>query len=165
MLQSGATQSDPADTDTVPYFPPPYPESRPAGDALVFNFDGFCLFPRERLLLYCGEPLRIGDRALDILIALIRRQGELVPKSSILESVWPGLCVEEGSIRFHILALRRLLRDGQAGRRLIVTVNGRGYAFVGRVHCGQGDCRRAAAPIDSPPTRRNSNRYPFARKM
>ncbi|HTJ63922.1 MAG TPA: winged helix-turn-helix domain-containing protein, partial [Alphaproteobacteria bacterium] len=104
----------------------------------ALSFDGFCLFPRQRLLFYAGERLRIGDRALDILIVLVQRQGQVVSKSNLLESVWPELHVEEGNLRVHILSLRRVLCDGKAGRRLIVTVMGRGYAFVGHVECGKG---------------------------
>jgi DNA-binding winged helix-turn-helix (wHTH) protein len=135
MLQSRATQSELIDTNGSAFSLSFQPEPGPAGDAAALNFDGFCLLPRERLLFYSGERLRIGDRALDVLIALVQRQGQIVLKSSLLEAVWPDLCVEENSLRVHILALRRILRDGQAGRRLIVTIVGRGYAFVGRTHC------------------------------
>jgi DNA-binding winged helix-turn-helix (wHTH) protein len=134
MLQSDTIQSGRVDMDR--FMGPSLfePELSAVADSVAMAFDGFCLLPRERLLLYSGERLRIGDRALDILIALVQRQGQIVPKSGLLETVWPGLCVDENSLRVHILGLRKILRDGQAGRRLIVTIVGRGYAFVGRVH-------------------------------
>ncbi|HTJ64613.1 MAG TPA: transcriptional regulator [Alphaproteobacteria bacterium] len=132
MLQSGTAPSDRADTDRSsrsPSFEPDCPAERSG----ALSFGGFRVFPRERLLFDSGAPLRIGDRALDILIALIQRQGQIVSKCDLLEAVWPGLCVDEGTLRVHILALRRILGDGQGGRRFIVTIIGRGYAFVGRV--------------------------------
>jgi DNA-binding winged helix-turn-helix (wHTH) protein len=129
MLQAAATL-DPVEIDRSPWPAALQPEFSPAGGTVALNFDGFCLLPRERLLFYCGERLRIGDRALDILIALIQRQGQVVSKSCLLETVWPEMCVEDGNLHVQILGLRRILGDGQAGRRLIVTVVGRGYAFV-----------------------------------
>ena len=47
-------------------------------DALAFG--NFRLYPRERRLEREGRPVRIGDRALDILVALTGRAGEVVTK-------------------------------------------------------------------------------------
>jgi DNA-binding winged helix-turn-helix (wHTH) protein len=41
--------------------------------------------------------------------------------------------VEEGSLRVHVAAIRKALRDGQCGNRYIASVRGRGYSFVGSV--------------------------------
>ena len=46
---------------------------RQAGE---IRFDSFRLFPSRRLLLDGDSPVRIGSRALDLLIALINRRGE-----------------------------------------------------------------------------------------
>ena len=47
--------------------------------------------------------------------------------------VWPDVIVDEGSLRFHVAALRKALGDGEGGARYIVTLPGRGYAFVGEI--------------------------------
>jgi DNA-binding winged helix-turn-helix (wHTH) protein len=47
--------------------------------------------------------------------------------------VWPGLNVEESSLRVHVAALRRALGDGIGATRHIVNVAGRGYCFVASV--------------------------------
>ncbi|HUI94224.1 MAG TPA: winged helix-turn-helix domain-containing protein [Xanthobacteraceae bacterium] len=93
-------------------------------------FGPFCLFPSQQLLLEAGKPVRLGSRALLILIALIERAGELVSKEELIARVWPNTFVEEGSIRVHIAALRRILGEGHAGIRYVATVPGRGYSFV-----------------------------------
>ncbi|MEA1648559.1 winged helix-turn-helix domain-containing protein [Nitrospirillum sp. BR 11164] len=95
------------------------------------RFDGFQLFPRARLLLDGGQRVRIGDRALDILIALVRQAGTVVSKADLMADVWRNVRVDEGALRVHLVALRRVLRDGERGRRLIVNIMGRGYVFVG----------------------------------
>jgi predicted ATPase len=50
-----------------------------------------------------------------------------------LARVWPDATVEEGSLRFHIVNLRKALGDGKDGARYITTQPGRGYCFVAAV--------------------------------
>lgn len=102
-----------------------------AQDALTFG--PFQLVPGERLLLQDGKPLRLGSRALDILLALAARAGETVGKETLVAQVWPGTFVEESALRVHIAALRKALGDGQGGARYIANIPGRGYCFVAPV--------------------------------
>ena len=94
------------------------------------SFGPFRLLPTRRLLLEGNEPVHLGSRALDLLIALVERPGEVVGKSELIARVWPHAFVVEGNLKLHIAALRRALADGQAGNRYISTVSGRGYCFV-----------------------------------
>jgi DNA-binding winged helix-turn-helix (wHTH) protein len=75
----------------------------------------------------------LGGRALDILIALTATPNEVVSKKDLMSRVWPGVVVEEGSLRFHVTGLRKALDDGRDGARYITTLSGRGYCFVGPV--------------------------------
>lgn len=99
----------------------------------VFAFGPFQLLPRRRLLLKHGEPLGLGSRAMALLHALLENAGELLSRQALEARVWPTTVVEETSLRVHISALRRALRDGQDGARYITTVPGRGYCFVAPV--------------------------------
>jgi predicted ATPase/DNA-binding winged helix-turn-helix (wHTH) protein len=99
----------------------------------VFLFGHFCLCPKKRLLLEEEQPLRLGSRALDILIALVEHAGELITKDALIARVWPDTIVVEENLSVHVAALRRALHDGSDGNRYIVTVPGRGYSFVGAV--------------------------------
>src|SRR6202163_4844979 len=93
-------------------------------DAL--SFGPFSLFAAERLLKKGNEPIPLGGRALDILIALAERAGEVVTRKKLISSVWPDVTVEEANLRFQIAALRKALGDG----RYISNIAGRGYCFV-----------------------------------
>jgi len=73
----------------------------------------------ERLLTKDGAPVELGARTLDALIALASRPNEIVSKRDLLAQVWPDVVVEEGSLRFHIAALRKALGDGEGGARYI----------------------------------------------
>lgn len=76
----------------------------------------------SRRLLVDGEPAAVGARAFDLLLALVERQGQVVTKDELLDSVWSGLVVEENNLTVQVSALRRLL-----GKQCVVTVPGRGY--------------------------------------
>jgi DNA-binding winged helix-turn-helix (wHTH) protein len=77
--------------------------------------------------------LPLGSRALDILIYLAERPGELIAKQELIDHVWSDVIVEEGSLRVHVALIRKALGDGQFGNRYIANTKGRGYSFVGTV--------------------------------
>ena len=97
------------------------------------SFGPFRLLPTQFLLLEGDKPVPLGSRALEILIALIERRGELVSKQDLMARVWPNVFVEPANLTVHMSALRRALRDGRDGHRFIVNIPGRGYRFVAPV--------------------------------
>src|ERR1700737_2718671 len=97
-------------------------------DAICFG--PFCLFAAERVLEKGGVRVRLGSRALDILIVLVERPTKVVGKRELIERVWPDLAVDEGSLRFQISVLRKALGEGRSDRRYVNNVSGRGYCFV-----------------------------------
>jgi predicted ATPase/DNA-binding winged helix-turn-helix (wHTH) protein len=103
------------------------------GQAQAWQFGGFTLLPVQRLLLDGDEPVRVGGRALDLLIVLVEASGKVVGRDELMVSVWKKVVVDEGSLRVHVAALRRALGDDGDARRYIVNVPGRGYSFVGDV--------------------------------
>jgi predicted ATPase/DNA-binding winged helix-turn-helix (wHTH) protein len=103
------------------------------GDDEIFVFGPFRLIPAQRMLLDDRGPLRLGSRALDILITLVERAGQTIPKDELIARTWPDTVVDEGALRVHVAALRKALGDGRAGRRFIANNPGRGYTFVASV--------------------------------
>src|SRR6266403_354714 len=99
----------------------------------VLSFGPFSLFAVERLLKKGDEPVPLGGRALDILIALAERPGEIVTRHALISTVWPDVTVEEANLRFQMAALRKALGDGRDGARYISNISGRGYCFVAPV--------------------------------
>ena len=95
------------------------------------SFGPFRLLPTQFLLLEGGKPVPLGSRALQILIVLLERPGELVSKQELMARVWPDVFVDPANLTVQISALRRMLRDGRDGNRFIINIPGRGYSFVG----------------------------------
>ncbi len=98
-----------------------------------FAFGPFVLVPGRQLLLKGDDPVRIGNRALDILTALVERPGELVSKRELLARVWPDTFVDESNLKVNMVALRRVLGAGAGAPEYIATDVGRGYRFVAPV--------------------------------
>ena len=97
------------------------------------SFGPFRLLRTQFLLLEGDKPVPLGSRALEILIALLERHGELVSKQDLMARVWPNVFVEPTNVTVHMSALRLALRDGQDRNRFIVNIPGRGYCFVASV--------------------------------
>jgi predicted ATPase/DNA-binding winged helix-turn-helix (wHTH) protein len=102
----------------------------------IVLFGPFRLIAAERLLLKEDQPVVLGGRALDILIALAERAGEVVSRQELIDRVWPGLTVEKANLRVHIANLRKALGDGRDGARYIANDPGRGYCFVAAIQRG-----------------------------
>jgi predicted ATPase/DNA-binding winged helix-turn-helix (wHTH) protein len=100
-------------------------------------FGSFELRPEQRTLLESGTPVSLGARAFDILVVLAENAGKIVSKEEIVFRVWPNVNVGEGSLRVHLVAVRKALREGEREARFISNVPGRGYSFVGQVVRGK----------------------------
>ncbi|MBF6034282.1 helix-turn-helix transcriptional regulator [Pseudomonas sp. P155] len=99
----------------------------------ALGFGPYRIHPGQRLVLEGDQPLRLGRRAMDILLILLAHAGEVVSKQQLMAGVWPDSVVEDINLRVHMAALRKALGDGQAGQRYIITVAQRGYSFVAPV--------------------------------
>jgi predicted ATPase/DNA-binding winged helix-turn-helix (wHTH) protein len=91
----------------------------------ALRFGHFELQARQRRLLRDGEPVALGARAFDVLLALVERGDRIVTKTELLDLVWPDLVVEENNLQVQISTLRKLL-----GAQVIATIPGRGYRFT-----------------------------------
>lgn len=98
--------------------------------APAIHFGPYRIYPAQRLVMEADQPLRLGRRAMDILLILLAQAGNVVSKQELIAGVWPNSVVEDINLRVHMAALRKALGDGQAGQRYIITVAQRGYSFV-----------------------------------
>lgn len=110
------------------------------------RFGPFCLSIAERLLTRDGVPVEIGGRSFDLLATLVEQPGRVLSKRELLKRVWSDVVVEDGSLRFHMAGLRKLLGEGVNGARYIATQVGVGYAFVAPVEPVSAS-HEAATPI------------------
>ncbi len=107
--------------------------SASASRGKMASFGAFHLHVTERRLERNGNPVKIGSRALDILITLLEHAPEVVSKRDLIQRVWGELVVEDVSLRVHVANLRKQLGDSDSLRGSITNIQGRGYCFTGQV--------------------------------
>jgi DNA-binding winged helix-turn-helix (wHTH) protein/cytochrome c-type biogenesis protein CcmH/NrfG len=120
----------------------------------VYQFGEFTLDAAERRLERAGQRVSLAPKALDLLVELVRRGGELVRKRELLDLVWPEAFVEEGILAVHISALRKALAE--KGQELIETVPRAGYRFTAAVtrrqlDAADGERKRTVAVLPARP--------------
>jgi predicted ATPase/DNA-binding winged helix-turn-helix (wHTH) protein len=124
--------------------------AQPAFDGVV-EFGPFRLRPAERVLEKDGVPLKIGSRALDVLTTLIEHAPQVVSKRDLMAHAWGTLVVDEGSLRFQIAALRKVLGGDNSGSRYVTNVAGRGYCFAAPVTSIAAERMHSEGAASSPP--------------
>ena len=80
-----------------------------------------------------GAPVPTSYRGLLLLTEFVKRPGESLSKSDLIEIAWPGLAVEESNLSVQIASLRKLLGETPEGSDWIATVPRFGYRFAGAV--------------------------------
>lgn len=119
----------------------------PGADDTIICFGPFRLRPSLRRLERDGIPLELGDRALDILITLVERSGELVSHRELISCVWRNLVVSPGNLRVHVSALRKALGDSEGGAPYIENVTGQGYCFTASITREVAGAAKTPAPV------------------
>jgi DNA-binding response OmpR family regulator len=76
-----------------------------------------------------GKPVELTGLEIDLLLALLRRAGRVVPRSALMDLAGRGdVAVNERAVDVHISRLRKKLGDDAAQR--IRTVRGIGYTLA-----------------------------------
>ncbi|MBV9960259.1 MAG: winged helix-turn-helix domain-containing protein [Acidobacteria bacterium] len=112
----------------------------------VYEFEGFRLDVRRRLLTRGGAVIPLTPKAFETLLVLVRGGGRMLTKGEIISEVWPDVFVEEGNLAQSIFLLRRALGEAKGEHRFIVTMPGAGYYFAPRVRAL--DVAASCAPVD-----------------
>jgi pimeloyl-ACP methyl ester carboxylesterase/DNA-binding winged helix-turn-helix (wHTH) protein len=100
---------------------------------LIFAFDR-CELDLDRYeLRRDGAVEPVEPQVFDVLTVLVREHGRVVRKDELLDLVWGSRYVSESAVTSRVKAARRAIGDDGRTQRLIRTVHGRGYQFVGTV--------------------------------
>src|SRR5215510_3876648 len=85
-----------------------------------------CAFDDTRLELRVGGKLvGLELKPLEVLLQLLVNAGKVVTKEALLDAVWPGLMVVDGSLATAVSKLRKAL--GDADSSIVLTIPRVGY--------------------------------------
>lgn len=99
----------------------------------IYAFDRFEVDTQRRLLLREGAQVSLTSKAFELLLALIESGGREITKDELMERVWPRQMLEDANLTVTMSHLRKALGEKAGEHRLIVTIPGKGYRFVGEL--------------------------------
>ncbi|MBZ9653648.1 ATP-binding protein [Phyllobacterium lublinensis] len=102
----------------------------------VVAFGPFLLHSEHRRLFCGAEEVRLGGRAMEMLVILAQKKGDVVHKEELYNAAWPGIFVHEANLKVTIASLRRALREYSPAEDYIRTFVGRGYWLSDQVTAG-----------------------------
>jgi DNA-binding response OmpR family regulator len=101
--------------------------------AAVLRFEGLSIDKDAREVRVDDANVALSALEFDVLTALAEVPGRVFSRRQLLEGVWGyDFYGDERVVDVHIRSLRSRLGDDAASPRLIATVRGVGYKFVGR---------------------------------
>lgn len=103
------------------------------GNYKIYTFEDFRLDAAHLLLYRDGDQVTITPRAVQTLLALIERPGEVVSKEQLMQAIWGDTVVEESNLSQYLHILRKALGRTRDGGSFIETLKRRGYRFNGNV--------------------------------
>jgi TolB-like protein len=103
---------------------------------MMYSFDAFELDRAKFELRRSGVVVPVEPQVFALLLLLAENHERLVSRDEIIEKVWDGRIVSDSALDSRIKSARRALGDDGKTQRLIRTVHGQGFRFVGEVNVG-----------------------------
>jgi DNA-binding winged helix-turn-helix (wHTH) protein/tetratricopeptide (TPR) repeat protein len=110
----------------------------------VYEFGPFSLDAQRLLLLERTQPVPLGPKVVETLLALVEHSGEVLTKNALLDRIWPEGYVDEANLAQNVYVLRKTLR-ARWNVDAIETLPRRGYRFTMPVALRDHVC--AAKPL------------------
>ena len=123
--------------------------------ALIYRFDQFTLDTESLELLQAGKPIEVEPQVFSLLACLIENCDRVVSKDELIEIVWDGRIVSDGTLNTRINSVRRAVGDDGKAQAVIKTFPRRGFRFVAEMVGEGGDVSVApetAQPIPGKPS-------------
>jgi Tol biopolymer transport system component/DNA-binding winged helix-turn-helix (wHTH) protein len=96
----------------------------------LYEFGGFRFDAEGKTLWRGGEMILMPPKSLDLLALLLEKEGKIVSKQEILNTVWADTFVEEGVLTQNIYKLRNALGTDENGKQFIENIPRRGYRLT-----------------------------------
>jgi TolB-like protein/DNA-binding winged helix-turn-helix (wHTH) protein len=99
----------------------------------IYEFEKFRLDAGHLMLYRDDEEIPLAPKAVETLLVLVERRGEILSKDELMEVIWTDSIVEESNLAQYLHLLRKTLGETLGGKPFIETFRRRGYRFNGEV--------------------------------
>jgi TolB-like protein/DNA-binding winged helix-turn-helix (wHTH) protein len=126
---------------------------------MIYSFGDYTIDTDAYELRAADGLVPIEPQVFELIVTLIELRDRLVSKDELFERVWNGRIVSDTTLSSRIKAARRALGDDGTAQRLIRTVHGRGFRFVGEIAsvaspdlagARSAGCRLPYDPVEQP---------------
>jgi formylglycine-generating enzyme required for sulfatase activity len=100
---------------------------------MPYRIGPYLIDPEAYEIRHDGNLVSVEPQVFDLLIMLIENRHRAVGKDEIIERVWKGRVVSDATLSSRIKSARQALGDDGSTQKLIRTIHGRGFRFVGDV--------------------------------
>jgi DNA-binding winged helix-turn-helix (wHTH) protein/tetratricopeptide (TPR) repeat protein len=100
---------------------------------MIYRFGPFELDLATGELRADGKLRAVEPQVFELLALLVANRDRLVTRDELIEKVWEGRVVSDAAVASRVKSARQAIGDDGAAQRLIRTLHGRGYRFVGDV--------------------------------
>ena len=98
-----------------------------------FRIGDWEVYPQENLLKGPDRTRVLEPKVMDVLVFLAGRQGDVVSRRQLLDSVWADVVVGDEVVSRAISVLRTELGDDHTNSRYLKTISKRGYRLIADV--------------------------------
>ena len=98
----------------------------------VFRLGSWLVEPASGSLSRNDEVIHLAPKVMELLLFLVRNQGEVVSKEQLMSAVWPDTFVAETALTRSISELRHSLDDNSSHPVYIETIPKRGYRLLAK---------------------------------
>ena len=102
-------------------------------EGVPFHLGEWLVEPALNRLSGAGTTVQLEPRAVDVLVCLARRAGEVVSRQDLIDQVWDTEFVAYNTLASRIGDLRQALGDSAQQPRYIETIPKRGYRLIAAV--------------------------------
>lgn len=100
---------------------------------MIYKFEDFEL-DLDRFELRHGDvAVEVQPQVFTLISLLVTNKERMISKDEMIEKIWDGRFVSEAAISSRIKSARQVLQDDGKEQRLIRTVHGKGFRFVGEL--------------------------------
>jgi TolB-like protein/DNA-binding winged helix-turn-helix (wHTH) protein/tetratricopeptide (TPR) repeat protein len=102
-------------------------------DTVRYCFENYSLDPDRRELRKGTDLIVVEPQVFDLLEYLIRHRERVASKNDVFAAIWHGRIVSDSALTTRLNSARAAIGDSGDGQRLIKTLRGKGFRFVGVV--------------------------------
>ena len=125
---------------------------------MAFFIGEWRVSPQEDTLTLDDKTVRLEPRAMEVLVYLASRPGDVVTRAELEETVWRGGLVGYDAVTNTVIKLRKALGDNARDPSFIATVPKRGYQLIAPVRHEPAIDAEQPPPGDIAETHRTSPR-------